>query len=379
MKKLSLKRRKWLRHRQNYAARRRRGQKLTAIVILTQPYGSPWRARAAAGRNRCMPQTLCFDDNCAESLQALADIRRWLHLPIRGTRASGKVSKHRNVRIRLVGPYRDFETLKIVTPAAALVLAAEFERAKLRGMTPTVCNVERWADAVLDTFWNIGFFDIVGFPTDFEIPSPNDDFAVLRMKSGGTADGPAISELIDGLRALYPGDADNSTGLVHLYGPMIEAVVNVCRHAYPPNVRYQYEPLRRWWMTGAVDRSKQWTTAVIFDQGVTIPVSLPQWEKYTGWQARISSKLGLAPSPDDFRAYGYAIATAVEESVSSTGEAHRGHGLAQMREFVNQCREGYLRIMSRCGEVVFFPEGKFDVRSHDVSIGGTLIEWNVLL
>jgi hypothetical protein len=379
MKKLTSRYRNWLRHRQQYCARKRTQ---TELIILTQPFGPSWRARAAR-HNLPMPETLCFNANCEESLIVLADLRKWLHVPMRGTRRGHQVSKHRNARIRQAGRYRAFESLKLVTPAAALVLAAEFERAaKIRGITPTIYNIDKWAESVLDTFWDIGFFEIVGFPTGIEKPNLADNFVLLPMRSGDTADGTAIADLIDHLRALYPaveGEETAPTGLLHLYGAMVEAVVNVCRHAYPQQVRYQYKPLRRWWMTGAVDREKRWTTAVIFDQGVTIPVSLPGWENYAGWQKRITSKLGLSPAPNDFQSDGEAIATAVEEAVSSTGEAHRGHGLAQMREFANKCRAGYLRIMSRCGEVVFFPNDRVEIKSHDISIGGTLIEWNVLL
>lgn len=382
MKKLTERRRNWLLHRQRYVAKKRTNRRLPELITVTQPFGPTWRAKAAR-HNFCMPELLCFNENCSESLVALADIRGKLNLPMRGTRRGREVSKHRNARIRQAGLYRSFEGLKTVTPAAALVLAAEFERAGLlTGITPTVYNVEKWAENVLDTLWDIGFFDIVGFPTGVSKPKLDEDFVLLPMRSGDTADSVAIAELIDNLKALYPDghcDAAASGALVHLYGAMVEAVVNVCRHAYPQQGRYPYRPVRRWWMTGAVDRRERWTQAVIFDQGVTIPISLPDWQHYARWQTRIASKLGLAPSPEDYKSDGEAIATAVEEAVSSTGDPHRGHGLAQMRDFVNQCSEGYLRIMSRCGEVVFLPGGKRDIKTYDVSIGGTLIEWNVLL
>ncbi len=119
MKKLTYKYRNWLRHRQQYCAKRRTLRVQTELILLTQPIGPSWRARAAR-HNRCMPETLCFNDNCDESLFALADLRKWLHLPMRGTRRGHQVSKHRNARIRQAGGYRSFETLKLVTPAAAL-------------------------------------------------------------------------------------------------------------------------------------------------------------------------------------------------------------------------------------------------------------------
>jgi len=132
-------------------------------------------------------------------------------------------------------------------------------------------------------------------------------------------------------------------------------------------------------MTGAVSRADRWTTAIIYDQGITIPVSLPNWQHYGGVARRIGSAFGIGAAPGDPKCDGHAIAAAVEESVSSTGEPHRGHGLAQMRDFVNQCSAGYLRIMSRYGEVVFRQGGERQINNHAVSIGGTLIEWRALL
>jgi anti-sigma regulatory factor (Ser/Thr protein kinase) len=186
--------------------------------------------------------------------------------------------------------------------------------------------------------------------------------------------------LIADLKNLYPNrDQANEASMVHLYGAMVEAIVNVVRHAYPIDSVDGPPDLRRWWMTGAVDRAARWTTAVVYDQGITIPVSLPNWQHFAGWRHRILSAIGAVPDTSDTRSDGQAIAAAVEESASSTGEQHRGHGLAQMRNFVDQCQDGYLRIMSRCGEVIFRPKKKPEIRSYDVSVGGTLVEWNVLI
>jgi hypothetical protein len=178
---------------------------------------------------------------------------------------------------------------------------------------------------------------------------------------------------------LFPHESDAEGKMVHLYGAMVEGIVNVVRHAYPADGIFPIRPVKRWWMTGAVDREQGWTTAVIFDQGITIPVSLPNWASYAGYQRRIAAKLGLVPSANDVKSDGEAIAAAVEESVSSTGEPHRGHGLAQMRDFVDKCRRGRLRIMSRHGEVIFREGGGIEINNYDVSIGGTLIEWRALL
>jgi hypothetical protein len=106
---------------------------------------------------------------------------------------------------------------------------------------------------------------------------------------------------------------------------------------------------------------------------------LPNWDRAEGWVRRFKRKVGMIPAVSDTKSDGEAIAAAVEEAVSSTGEQHRGTGLAQMRNFVSQCRDGRFRIMSRCGEVIFRPGQQPDVKTYDVPIGGTLIEWSVLL
>lgn len=328
-----------------------------------------------------MPKVLSFDTNIGETLSALDEIRRRVNMPVRGQRSSLKLSKHRNARPKWLGSYKKFETIEEISPAVALVLASEYARIlHFHGVSAQVVDAHKWHPEVLGTLWDIGFFDIVGLPQNLEKPDLSASSAILPMRSGHTADSTAVTDLINDLKGLYPGDIGAPADkMVHLYGAMVEGIVNVVRHAYPADGVFQYRPTGMWWMTGAVDRSRRWATAVIYDQGVTIPVSLPNWHRYVGFKRRILTSIGLVPAPDDPRSDGDAIAAAVEESVSSTGDPHRGTGLAQMRDFVDQCSQGYLRIMSRHGEVIFRENGQRDVRTHPLSIGGTLIEWRALL
>ena len=324
-----------------------------------------------------MPENLCFDENAMETLTALERLRRRLET-VRVVK--GRPSKHSRGRTRTLGGYTAFETMRRISPAAALVLAAEYERCLLRtGGRSNVINVERWDNSVFDTLWKVGFFDLV-WAGEVEGPDISADEVVLRMQSGDTADPIEVDKLVEGLKLLYPDPVETQEGLVHLYGAMIEAVANVMNHAYPTSwAKVPPAALRRWWMTGAVDRRNRRTTAVVFDRGVTIPVSLPNWANAEGWLRRMSRRVRIIPAIDDPGSDGDAIAAAVEEALSSTGEQHRGTGLAQIRGFVDQCREGRLRIMSRCGEVVFSPRQQPLVRTYDVPLEGTLIEWSVLL
>ena len=327
---------------------------------------------------RKMPSTLCFDRNPAETLDVLSYLRSKLGNPIRGSRTQKKVSKHRNAKLRWTSNYTDFETIESISASAALALAAIYENSlKRSGIIPRITNISRWDADIVDIFSNLGFFEIVGYESNPIETDTNANFVILKMRSGITADSVAISSLINDMKGLYPSRDASEEAMVGLYGAMVEAIGNVVSHAYPGE--QSGSRLGRWWMTGAVDRRERRTKAVIYDQGVTIPVSLPRWRRFAGYTQRYFSRFGAAPDPSDPRNDGNAIAAAVEESASSTGESHRGQGLAQMRDFVNHCQEGYLRVMSRCGEVIFRPGKKPEIKVYSTSVGGTLIEWDVLV
>ena len=178
---------------------------------------------------------------------------------------------------RIFPGYRNFENINYISPASALVLASEYERVKvITGRPPLVVNFRRWSRPLVTTLWSIGFFEIVGFPTGYHEPPPGGPVRLLRMRSGEIADPQAVAEMIANLKGLFPGDDQSvEDGMTHLYGAMIEAVGNVCGHAYPEHMRKTGFAVGRWWMTGAVDHKNRRTTAVIYDQGVSIPVSLP--------------------------------------------------------------------------------------------------------
>jgi hypothetical protein len=239
-------------------------------VELHAASGASWTAREAP-RKIPLPEVLCFNANCEATLSAIAGLRNNLHMLrlVRGRRPN--VTRSGAIPLRLPPAYRDFESMKMVTPAAALVLASEYERVKiLTERTPWVVNVRKWSPQVLKTLWEIGFFEIVGFPTGASKPGHEGAVTVLPMRSGRTADVDAINSLISDLKALYPSnDQGLNDSMTHLYGAMVEAVGNVCGHAYPDWAPHQERSVGRWWMTGAVDRTQRRTTAVIFDQGVS--------------------------------------------------------------------------------------------------------------
>ena len=389
MRRLTPRFKRWLLHRQksekNKYQRRFRNRRL---VIVRTPDTS-WEALASPGTP--MPEIMCFDENIHATSVALDRIRANLH-----RRVSGQMeipsSKRSGAKIQNLGRHLRFETIEFITPAAALVLAAEFERALLaKSWKPYVANSKDWSAQVVETLDEIGFFDLLGLANAKSSAVPESRRFVLKMQSGNTTDPEDIDRLITNLKNMWPeGREASEEKMVGLYGAMVEAVGNVVNHAYPASGSFRYPHIGRWWITGAVDTEARTTTVIVFDQGVTIPVSLPSWSKYSGVVKRLALAAGEIVNASLGRSLGLPLASdpgqdaaaihaAVEESVSSTEEGHRGHGLAQMRDFVEQCRDGRLRIMSRNGEVIYRPGKDPERRYFDVSIGGTLVEWNLQL
>ncbi|WP_140385749.1 MULTISPECIES: hypothetical protein [Acetobacter] len=373
MKKLTKKYKKWLTLRSKRSEKRRKHFYKFMDVVFYNKHG---KSRRRVLRKDLFPKTLCFDRNCSETLEIFSKIRKSLasasriYLKLKSRSVNKKIS---------VGRYWPFDGVEYIGLSSALVLAAEYERWNI--LTNTFMNVvdpHKWKQSVFLCMREIGFFDIFNIPMGKTLIEDTEDFRIIKMRSGNTTAPDAVAGLITELKNLNISEVNQLDGeFVHLYGAMVEGIMNVVRHAYPQNVQTKYENVNKWWMAGAVSKSQRWMCVSIFDQGITIPTSLPAWDKYDAWKANMRQRIGLAPQANDTSFDGIAIWAAVEESVSSTGEAHRGLGLAQMRGFIDGCKSGFLRIISRNGEVTFRPASVPVACNYDHSIDGTLIEWKV--
>lgn len=380
VRKLTPSRRRWLAWRQ-YREERRRRRPEAAMIVVT---GSDRSFMVSAGRPRFMPEVLCFDQNSEQTVGLLADLRRSLSQKTKGLRRM-PIKRRGSTSHASTGGYRDFKKLRSITPAVALVLAAEYDRAReVSDTSINMYDLNSWDPIVKSVLQEVGFLALFNIGSSIPESDLHSDQTVLKMRSGRLHDPVQINDLVLSLRHLFPDrDAEHTANTMQLYDALTEAVANVVNHAYPENGIYVRPSVKRWWMTGAVDRKAGFTAAAVYDQGVSIPASLPGWERYGGVLRRmlttVGQVVGIMPDSKDHRWDGRVIEAAVEESVSSTGKPGRGHGLAQIRRFVDACRSGHLRILSRHGEVIFHPNEKPMVRRNSAAIGGTLVEWSVLL
>ncbi|HGO5005197.1 TPA: hypothetical protein MDU37_003311, partial [Klebsiella pneumoniae] len=161
-----------------------------------------------------------------------------------------------------------------------------------------------------------------------------------------------------------------------LYSGLSEAITNVVHHAYPDNKGY-HEDDKQWYLTASYDGENRIIKVVFYDQGITIPGSLPESKIHEKVLSYLS-KLPLAERKRDEQ----LLKAAVEIKRSSTGEIDRGKGLQDLLEFIKQRGEGYLSIMSGKGLYKYSQQNnKTEVKSvsFTLPVCGTLIVWSTKL
>lgn len=264
----------------------------------------------------------------------------------------------------------DFTPIKRVSPGAVLLLAATLDMwQRLKRISLRARDVDHWAPEVRRTFIEIGLFDLLRTANPPQGPHVSEGpVRMLRLRSGEGSDGSLAVELTRAMTEIAgPIDAQP-----YLYAGLTEAMTNVAQHAYPKDtfagVPANY---RRWWMTGSYHQINRSMRILILDLGVGIPATLPNsglWETIRSLLAQISGS-----NDADM------IAAAVEAGRTSTGQAGRGYGLYEVRQFVEQSASGRLRILSGQGEVIYEKGHERPMkRTLSFPIGGTLIEWEVL-
>ncbi|MDE2816792.1 MAG: hypothetical protein OXK81_08845 [Chloroflexota bacterium] len=278
-----------------------------------------------------------------------------------------------------IGTYTDIATIRTITPAAALVLAAEFDRAHRRKRLGRrgVINAEDWDPGVARTLIDVGFLEHLraDLPEYQRLEPQAPGVRMLPMLTGDQSEPEEVERLGQGLQELM--DSFQGSAISHaIYTGLIEAMDNCASHAYPEDHSFRYPTEEgRWWMSGSVANGRQ-LEVIFFDQGATIPVTLPRSgmsEIAHDWLRRMNP-LGIEAADD-----GQRIQAAMTAGRSAHQVQGRGYGLAQMRELVDLAGSGSLRILSRRGRYIYDKDAGERVDTLDQSIGGTLVHWRFRL
>jgi hypothetical protein len=382
LKLIRLQRRRERKRVRRRAQLRSRRAGLRAVELY---FGSGQRGRTLAAEGRRMPRSFSLSTNFVEVAQFLDSLRTHVE---QGIQRSFRNPKTRRKHLE---KWYDLATIEHITPASALVLASEFDRGRLlTGRALYAVDLHKWRPEVAEVLKQVGFLPILGIEGSSARPD-GANIVVVPARSSDQVVGEEVSKLTDELAefvitATAPASSRDKAQddwlykASQIYIVLLEAMNNVVEHAYPTNVTYQHRPMRRWWMTGSLDRNLKRLSVVIYDQGVSIPYSLPNSAEYTK-MAKIYHRLtGTMYDRENAKQDGAAIAAAMQVAKSRTGQPHRGRGLALMREFLNTCKDGSLRIVSRNGECTYSKATRGPVtKTYPIGLRGTLIEWEMVL
>lgn len=321
-----------------------------------------------------MPEVLDLSTNYEETAEFLQElrssiVRNWTSPPDRHRRRARQKAP---VHLR---SYWDFALIKKISVPVALMIASEFAQMSARGMwMPGAVNYEKWDPKVRAMLQQVGFLAMSGVTAPVPTFVPGNGWKLMRLQSGAKADGQRVDEL---LRAL---GVNTIAGSPALYEAIIEALANTRHHAYPKGVEFPEPHLANWWMTGAIDTSQKTIGLVVYDHGVSIPVTLSdpknQWSLLPKWQRIMRRITGVAATGDP-TADGLSIAAAIKVGATSTQLPFRGRGLQSFEAALSMCRDGQIFIRSRSGEYWKQKGRSPSYRSRYPAINGTLITWRL--
>lgn len=311
--------------------------------------------RNLARHQLILPETLSFRENFAETSATIDVIR------------AKALNENTPVFIH-------FDRVRLLEPAAALVLVAEVYRCqKLR-----VFRSGRFISgnypvdaAVHEQLRGMGFFKLLGIAENVSQLTENGNIGqpiFLKFVTGTRVE----NEFIDRFVSVVENHIVQLSEIARarLVGAIIEAMGNTLDHANKAITQYQ-SMQQRWWLSASVNVEQHEVAILLFDQGVGIPRTLDAnaYEKINAALVNLFN-IRISANPTD----GSKIRAATELHRSGTGQPGRGKGFRTMKTFVDACNDGELRVLSNRGCYHYMPQSEM----HDdesTSIGGTLIEW----
>ena len=396
MKKPTLARKQWHKLRAVDQARRTTGRKPKSvtnngrrrlrreIVTAWLPSGTE-EVICTGGRVLC-PEVLCLEKNQSTTLSFIEEVRQGIQASnpdLHGQKwawlnEDKKVSR----KMRRIGRFRDFSTIREMSTAVGVVVASEYDRnATLVGELPPPINLQHWQDPVFEHLYQLGYFEIIGLTEQLKDKvTTTGDRRTMRLISGqNAAELEHVSSSLDELLSFLGGDEDDFTEpMFVLRNAISEAMINVSKHAYPDDHEFARTHVRKWWVTATADRAYETFTIVIYDQGASIPVTFAkkQWSESAKDMIR---KLVGRNSNEQYGDDGAFIRAAMEPGKSQTNQEHRGLGLPEMKSLIDVVGAGKLSIFSRGGNCTYTNETGYSHSTAGCSIGGTLIEWTLSL
>lgn len=264
-----------------------------------------------------------------------------------------------------------FEHVTDIEPAAALALVSEIYRVRnLRTASFITGTYPRDWDVYL-ALSNMGFFKFLSIVDRADAPRAAPDPSkpiYLKFMTDNRADWGLADQFVTIVENNLM--QFNDLARQRLVKAIGEAITNTLDHAHPPDA--DGDPMRnRWWLSAWLHLEKKEVAIIVLDKGVGIPSTLPpsDYERISAFLNNLL-QLRLSSSPSD----GELILAATEYHRSGTGSGERGRGFSDMKQFIDICSDGELRVLSNRGSYHYM-RGQEQFENNQVSIGGTVIEW----
>ncbi len=227
------------------------------------------------------------------------------------------------------------------------------------------------------TLGDLGFLELLGIAETQHISAnKRQNSKIQRFVSGSLVVAKDAEALRDALWKLAHHMRVSPRTEKEIYDGLCEAMTNTKDHAYT----FAEDPpvpvlTGQWWMTGKASGDGKSLEIVFFDQGISIPASLP---KSNLWE--ILREKFYKINPETMSDDANMIAAAVESERTSTAKSYHGKGLPQIKHVIKNAPAGQLRILSRRGKYVYSKRGGMESVLTGVlkeDIGGTLIHWEL--
>lgn len=270
----------------------------------------------------------------------------------------------------------NFNCLQNLSTPAALVLTAElcnWEDTLDKKLRP---ETKKWRPEIYSQLHDLGFFDLfinqyVKVKSNSNVVS---DTKLVRYIKGFCGDEGKIREFREGIKKLVGSQIEKWTFLA---SGLDEAITNVFHHAYPDDWEGRTKK-KAWYMTGSFNEKTKELKVIFYDQGITIPVSLPASKWKENIYKLLEGKVGL----DEKWNQAQLLKAAVDYGRTRTGDEDRGKGLGDLLVFIKKRESGMLSILSGKGHYCFTVakgEESITTATSNYPLPGTLIIWHATL
>lgn len=266
-----------------------------------------------------------------------------------------------------------FSDLEKIDPGAALVLVAEIFRIRNLRSHNAVTGTYPRSRNIYNLLSDMGFFQLLEI-VDYDVrPKAENDPTqpvFLRFITSNRVESEMADNFVSVIeKHLFPM---NDVARGKLVGAIIEAMNNTLDHAHPTH-RAGLSMPDRWWLSSWTNVAEKEVMIMLFDQGVGVPRTLKP-DVYDLIRAALRGTLQFRGKMTPAASDGEMIMAATELYRTGTGRKGRGRGFRNMKQFVNACNDGELRVLSNRGRYTYIP-GTEACENESLSIGGTLIEW----